>query len=622
MTIIKSSTFKIFSVLLFFVSGLEAQELHYPLSFKKALKKGTRTETGKPGTAYWQNGADYELNITFDPATRLLTGNANIVYYNNSPDTLDKIVFRNYPDYYKKDALRDFWIAAEDEGEGLKVDSFFIDGSNAAKAITRDETLMDIKTMVLPKTAVKLKIKWHYILNKGSHVRTGAIDESTFFIAYCYPRIAVYDDLEGWDRTQYHGTLEPYTDFGNFNLNVTVPENFMVWSTGELLNAKEVLHASIYNKLNDAIKGKFQDIITVDEIRNKKVTAPNIWNTFRFSAINVPDVAFALSDHYKWNGGSIKSNDGRKKIFISSAYNPEHKNYEEITSFAKKTVELMGSVMPAVEYPYPHITIIDGLDQMEFPMIVNDNPIEDRHEAIELTVHEIYHTLLPFYTGCNQSRYAWMDEGWATMSEWIISPMIDSTIVNLFGKDRVLKSMGTEYDVPLIFPSTEWHRCYSMNAYAKPAYALLYLREMLGKESFNKCFSYFIETWKGRHPSPWDFFYCFNYASGKDLNWFWQSWFYEPGEMDIAIESAKLNGKKIDIAVRIKGNKPVPLYISLLNNKGEVVSKVIQSPEIWKSSNGRAVVAINDHAGASTLEIKNIYVPDIDESDNKIVILR
>lgn len=604
---------------------ISAQQLYYPLSFRKALKAGTRTETGLPGKNYWQNKADYDLNIHFNPADRMIKGSEVVTYYNNRNDTLHKIVFRIYPDYYKKGVLRDYALNPQDETNGLSIDKMIVgkDVLDAASEATieRFGTLMNVMTTVLPHSKIDITVDWHYILNKGSHMRTGAIDESSFFIAYCFPRIAVYDDIEGWDESEYLGTLEPYADFGNFKLAITVPENFMVWSTGELANPEEVMHLNIYKKWLFAQKSNLIDIITEDDIRAKKVTASNAWNTFRFNATDVPDVAFAVSDHYIWNGGSVTSKDKKRNIFVSAAFNPEHKDYREVSSFAKQSIQLMSSFMPGIDYPYPQLTVVDGMDQMEFPMIINDNPIEDRTETITLVVHEVYHTLLPFYTGCNQTRYAWMDEAWATLSEWIVSPEIDSTIMDDYGLPRMLRASGNEWDVPVIYPSTEWHRSYSNNAYAKPGFALRFLREMITPEKFNKCIQHFVEVWKGKHPTPWDYFHCFNTAAGVDLNWYWKAWFYDDGEADTGIESVKPKGNNLEITMILKGNKPVPLYINLYGEKGLIKSEY-KDAGIWQHANGRVTFTVPDNMLYNSIEVKGFMVPDVDESDNMKIIAR
>jgi Peptidase family M1 domain len=618
------SIFGALLLILSFLTTLHAQPLYQPVSFRKALKNETRTITGQPGKNYWQNKANYDLEITFNPENLLLSGTAVIEYFNNSNDTLKKIVFRNYPDFYKKDALRDYRIEAADENDGLTLvrigmGNKSIDMSDN-DAFERQGTLMIIYEKVLPHSKININLDWHYTLNKGSHVRTGVIDESSYFISYCFPRIAVYDDLEGWDESEYLGQREPYADFGDFILAVTVPQHYMVWATGILSNPEQVLHENIYKKFMRAQNGEFLDVISKEDIEKKLVTQPKTWNRFLFTANNVSDVAFAISDHYIWNGGALYPNDTIYKVFISSAYRPDHTDYKEVTSFTKQTVQLMSESFPAVAFPFPQVTIIDGLDQMEFPMIVNDNPLESRDETIELVTHEIAHMYMPFYCGTNQTRYSWMDEGWATISEWILSPGIDSSIVDLFGRTRMLKASGSEWDVPLIIPSTEWSRSYSNNSYAKPAYAFYFLREMLGKEIFNKCIAHFFSQWKWKHPSPWDFFYSFNTAAEIDLNWYWKAWFYDFGEVDTGIESVKAKGKNLEVAVVLKGSKPVPLHIKLFQKDVEVMSYT-KKASVWKNSK-RITFLIPDNLKADRLEITDIMVPDIYEKDNSYNIQR
>ncbi len=602
-----------------FQAGLFAQELYHPLNFRNSVKKGARTVYGKPGPDYWQNSSDYTIDVKFNPETRIVSAKAVITYENNSEDTLRKIVLRNYPDFYRKDAMRDYYASDADEGDGLILDSVYVNGQLfSEKKIDRDLTLMKVFTNLAPNSSVTLKIVWHYTLNAGSHVRMGKIDESSFFLAYFFPRIAVYDDMEHWDESQYAGKLEPYQDFDNFKVSVTVPRNFVVWCTGELQNAKDVFQDEVLKKFNEAHQSdEFIEIISSDDLKSNRVTANNEWNTYIYNAKNVTDVAFAVSDHYKWKAGSLYSRRNDRRIFLGAAFHESHTDFEEVPYFTRETMRYMADSFPGVDYPYPTMTVVDGLDQMEFPMIINDNPLEDRAEAIELTIHEVLHTLLPFYTGCNQTRYAWMDEGWSTFSEWIISPMIDSTIYNSFGFPRMLRMSGQEWDVPLIVPSTEWNKSYSANAYSKPAFCFYYLREILGKEVFNKCWQTFIQNWKGKHPTPWDFFYSFNTASGKNLNWYWKAWFYDSGEMDLKIVSAVAVRNEVTVVAEIKG-KPVPLYISVFK-EGKIIESLVKSPELWQSGNR---ISFKLKSEGDSLKISNSRVPDVNESDNVIRILR
>jgi hypothetical protein len=228
-------------------------------NFRDALKKGTRTLVGAPGKNYWQNRADYDIHISFDPSTNLLRGDAVIQYSNNSPDTLRKLILRLYPDLYKKGVSRLSRIAEKDLGEGLILDDLKVgeetmplDGKS--KNAFRSNTICTIvpKAVVAPHSQLSITVSWHYYLNTGSQVRTGMVDTGAFFIAYFFPRLAVYDDMEGWDDWSYNGSQEFYNDFGNFKLSVKVPTDYIVWATGERVAANQNFSNTLLQKIEKA----------------------------------------------------------------------------------------------------------------------------------------------------------------------------------------------------------------------------------------------------------------------------------------------------------------------------------------------------------------------------------
>jgi hypothetical protein len=207
----------------------------------------------------------------------------------------------------------------------------------------------------------------------------------------------------------------------------------------------------------------------------------------------------------------------QRRARVDAIFNPAHHDYFRVIDFARRTVELMSYTFPAWPYPYPHETVFDGLDQMEYPMMVNDNPLEDRADEIELTDHEIFHTMFPFYMGINETKYGWMDEGWATIGEWLLSTIIDSTIEpDDYGMDAYDYSANYDFDLPITTLSSQQNSdSYFLNSYVKPAMGYLYVKDMLGDELFKKALHYYIQQWHGKHPMPLDFFNCMNAGSGR-----------------------------------------------------------------------------------------------------------
>ncbi|MBL7741657.1 MAG: M1 family metallopeptidase [Chitinophagaceae bacterium] len=591
-----------------------------PRNIQATYNKGTRSVTGEPGKNYWQNTANYDLNIQFDPGTRLLTGVADIVYINNSPDTLHQIVFKLYPNIYQKGAPRQVSISADDLTDGMIIDSLQINNSiippDAIRVNATNGTLRN--QPIGPGQKIHFRISYHYTLNKRSHIRTGEIAPGAAFIAYFFPRIAVYDDIDGWNTIPYTGTQEFYNDFCHFSAAITVPSHFIVWATGDLENGSEVLSPAFYRRLQEAEQNDAMSwIVDTTDLRKGNITnTSKTHNTWHFDADDVVDFAFAVSDHYVWQSSSLVVDPKTKRrTRVDAAFNPKHHDYFYVAGDARKTVEIMSYTFPAWPFPYSHITVFDGLDQMEYPMMVNDNPVEDRHESITLTDHEVFHTMFPFYMGTNETKYAWMDEGWATIGEWLISPMIDSTIVDEYGVAPTALNAGNETDLPIITPSTEWNRAYFTNAYPKPAMGYLYVKDYLGDALFTKALHHYIRQWKGKHPMPNDFFYCMNEGAGKNMNWFWKKWFFENGIPDLAITSVKRSGKKVNVLITSKGSKPVPVDI-VIEYKDGSKQRIHRNIGVWEKGNKTVTVSFVTAKAIELLKLYHPHTPDSYPQDN------
>lgn len=607
--------------LLLYALATAQESLPLPRNLSVAYEKGTRSHDGQPGARYWQNRADYNIDLRFDPATRLISGVANIVYFNNSPDTLKNILFKLYPNLYRKGAERDMAISPEDAGEGMRIEHILVNEQESAaqrRMVRGTNMFLQLDQALAPRQFVKLKVQFNYNLNKDSHIRTGEVDPGAWFVAYFFPRIAVYDDLTGWNAAPYTGSREFYNDFCNFQLNVTVPKSYAVWATGTLNNAESVYNPAIAKRIAAAEQSaRTIDIIDTSDLKNNRVTADKPENTFRFEADEVVDVVFAVSNHYIWKSVStvVDSATGRRTV-VNAVFNPEHRDFYEVIDFARKTVEAMSFRFPRWPFPFPHMTVFDGLDQMEYPMMANDNPLEDRAESIELTDHEIMHMMFPFYMGTNETKYGWMDEGWATLGEWLISPMIDSSIVDLYGMNQYESLAGTESDQEITTLTTQQTGAsLFINSYPKPALGYLYAMDILGEERFYKGLHHYIRTWHGKHPMPFDFFNCMNTGSGVNLNWFWKRWFFEGGVPDLAITKVNNSAKEKEILIEAIGAKPVPLDLLLEFTDGRQ-EEIHYSPAIWEKGARNFIIKINSDKALKSIRLGSDYVPDVNKKDN------
>lgn len=615
----------VFFSMIFLLQVSQAQKtLPVPLNIKSAFDKGTRSMDGKPGSNYWQNHAVYHLDVNFDPATRHIKGQVTIQYSNNSPDTLREIVFKLYPNIYKKGASRLMNIQGEDANDGMSIEKIYANGALLTDKNYRiDATNMNVRIQpLLPKQSIKFNISYSYTLNKGSHIRTGEVEDGAYFIAYFFPRITVYDDIDGWNRFPYLGTQEFYNDFCDFTTSVTVPADYIVWATGDLVNSRQIFNEKYFQRIQEAeTKDGFVTIIDSSDIKNGGICKNENSNTWIFEVKHVTDAVFALSNHYIWQSSSlvVDSTTGRRTR-VDAVFNPTHADYFHVVSDARKTVEAMSFQFPRWPFPYNHETVFDGLDQMEYPMMVNDNPVEDRHESIELTDHEIFHTMFPFYMGTNETKYGWMDEGWATIGEWLISPMIDSTIVDEYGVAGYEKSAGTEIDLPITTLTTQQNGVSMfINSYPKPAMGYLYVKDMLGDDLFYKGLHHYIRLWNGKHPMPYDFFNCMNEGSGVNLNWFWKRWFFDDGVPDLALEKVSEKGKRKKIIIQSIGAKPLPVDLTITYLDGST-EKIHRSILVWKKGNRDIRIKFRSGKKIRSVKLGSTYVPDVNKKDNEYLV--
>lgn len=312
--------------LLSILNGFGQISLPVPKNLQATYTKGTRTQDGKPGISYWQNKADYLIKVNFDPKTRLLNGVVDIDYTNNSPDSLSEVYFKLYPNFYRKGNIRNMKINAADVSDGVQIQKLSINQQEQGKGQWQiDGTNMVVQTpKLLSKQTIHFTITYSYVLNKGSHVRTGEVDSGAFFIAYFFPRIAVYDDIDGWNQHPYLGVEEFYNDFCHFNAEITVPGDYEVWATGNLKNASEVYLPKIVERITAAgLSDKVTDITTPADRKAGAITTPAATHTWKFEADSVTDIAMGISNHYIWQASSLVADPlTKRRVRVDAVYNP------------------------------------------------------------------------------------------------------------------------------------------------------------------------------------------------------------------------------------------------------------------------------------------------------------
>lgn len=612
----------LFIVFLFFIQ-VSAQDLYTPINILNAYAKKTRSLEGKPGEYYWQNKSDYHIKVEIEPVSRNITGWEKITYYNNSPNSLTEIIIRLYPNITKANAMRDFFISSKSITEGVTINKILI---NSVELNIKDEKVLRYTSTnarlflpeeLLPNSKIELEIEWSFQLPPTNFARMGTYDSTSFFIAYWYPQIAVYDDIDGWDVQEYTGYTEMYNDFNNYLVEITVPKDFHIWATGVWQNPDKIL-AEEYLKLYQQAKTS-DEIIKIfkseDLTNQKKYRTTEQTHTFIFKAEDVPDFAFGMSDHYLWDATSYLAPDG-KRVYICAAYKESSKDFLDVALYAKESIKYFSEEMPAYPYPYPSCTVWNGSGGMEYPMIVNNGSYNSKAGTIGVTAHEIAHQYMPFMIGINERKYAFMDEGWAVFFPLDFQ---DRMVENIKHRARNISAFNTfsgiEIEIPLAVPSFLLRgSSYRISAYSRSSVAYDMLQDLLGKDLFKKALHHYMNSWKGKHPIPWDFFYSFNYATGENLNWFFKPWFFDFAYPDLAIDSYKIEKNKIKIKIEKVGGLPVPLKVKLIN-KNEIVTEKYFKADIWKNSNQFFEFSI-DLIEFDQIIIGDENIPDIKASNN------
>jgi len=546
-----------------------------------------RTASGAPGHAYWQQRADYRVRVRLDEAKRAIAGSETITYTNNSPDTLDYLWIQLDQNMFAKDSdnrrvqtapSREAWARARgaDDGvhfEGLRfmLESRAFDGGIDVGSVTAEDgtplrhtinkTMMrvDLAQPLKPGARISLRMSWSFnvpemnVLGRRSgYERFDDADKNDIFeIAQFYPRVAAYYDSKGWQNKQYLGDGEFTLEFGDYDVEVTVPADHIVAATGELQNAGEVLSAAQRARLDQARSSdRPVFVVTQKEAEAAEKAHSGATKTWHFKAKNVRDFAFASSRKFIWDAQATRS--GANQVLAMSFYpkegNPLWERYS--TQAIVHTIDSYSKF--SFDYPYPVAISVNGpVGGMEYPMISfnGPRPIKDKktgdityskrtkYGLIGVIIHEVGHNYFPMIVNSDERQWTWMDEG--------INTFLQSQAERAWEKDfplgrgdarYITTYMASRNQVP-IMTNAESTIQRGNNAYAKPAAALDILREtILGRELFDFAFRQYAQRWKFKRPTPADFFRTMEDASGTDLDWFWRGWFYTTDAVDIGID--------------------------------------------------------------------------------------
>jgi hypothetical protein len=587
-----------------------AQTLTMPSQIQKAYTNETRSTDGKPGKKYWQNRGHYTISLTVMPPDSVIQGTEQIVYFNNSPDTLRSLNMKLIMNVHRSTG-------------GIKVDEIVIRENKVAwdnTTATSTNQVVDLSQPLLPHDSIKLNIKWHYTLSHRP-AREGIIDSTSFYLAYFYPRVAVYDDYKGWDTQPHTGALEFYNDFNEYTVNVTVPKDFMVWATGTLQNPSEVLQPAIAERLQQSMTSDSTiHVATVHDWSNKKVTAQNASNTWKWVADNVSDIAIGISDHYDWDAASVVvDNKTKRRVSMQAAFADSSIDFHHSVQFGRNSLAWFSNNWPGIPYPYPKSNAFQGYADMEYPMMINDSHTSDLVFAQLVQDHEQAHTYFPFYMGTNESYYAFMDEGWATTFEYLIGIAEKGQKVadDFYKQFRVIRwSRGPhEKENPIITPSPDVTFGGGNNAYGKPSLSYLALKDLLGDKLFKKALHNYMNTWNGKHPIPWDYFYSMEKGAKKKLDWFFYNWFFTPGYIDLGLTKVDQTTKGYTLNIKNIGGFAVPFDVVATYDDGSTES-FHQTPIVWEHNQQEISVNIKTSKKVKSFKLDGGIFMDANEKDN------
>ena len=586
-----------------------------------------RPATGEPGPTYWQQRADYKIQIKLNEESRSVEGSETITYTNNSPLILKYIWLQLDQNIFAKESINNLtrpWQGGESSVDfstlrrqnfmdsfegGFQELSIKINNKVAETNLVGTHVRINLEQPLDSGESTKLNINWSYALVEENAVRarngyeTFEDGNDIFLLAQWYPRVTVFSDYEGWHNKEFIGNGEFTLEFGDFEVDISVPSDHVVSATGVLLNENDVLSLQQKKRLKQARKSKKpMFIITPEEAYENELEKSTDYKTWSFKAENVRDFAWASSRKFIWDAAGYKQDSKENPLVMAMSFYPK----EGEPLWSKYSTEAVMHTMKvyskySFDYPYPTAQSVNGpVGGMEYPMITFNGPrteLEDdgtrtysrseKEFLIGVVIHEVGHIYFPMIVNSDERQWTWMDEGLNTFLQYLAEQEWDINYRSDRGEPRWLTDfMSSSYQVP-IMTNSESLLQFGNNAYAKPATALVLLREtILGRELFDQAFREYSTRWKFKRPTPYDFFRTMEEASGVDLDWFWRGWFYSTDHVDIALNNIHLASlDTLDPQVNLAKdrvdfeNEPLILHDER-NQVADIETRVTERPEL------------------------------------------
>lgn len=565
-------------------------------AIRKAMAAGARDSSGRPGAKYWQLRTDYAIDVSLDPATQRLTGKARITIHNSSPDALREVGLRLDPNIFLGNAPHAATWSIAEVTDGMVISRMAVDGqpvniaSNAAATVSGAEgaraiqtaqqnaanaaggnTLVNgrstnarvrLATPIAAGASAKLEIDWSHKLPGGpgtGHRMTQRWADTLFQPTQWYPRVAVYDDLRGWDSELYLGPSEFYNNFGTFDVSIDVPAGWIVSGTGMLQNPQEVLTAKAREQLTKVTQSDaVTTIVGPDEVGPGQATATSNSGrlTWRFHADTVNDFAWATAKKYVWQA-TRATIPGKGVVPVHMLYLPGRANaFARAGEIARHALEFYSGLW--FPYQFPQLTLQDGPSAgMEYPMVINSN-----QGAAD---HETGHQWWPMVVSNNETWYGWMDEGFnqymniLSDADAAKKPAVFDGLGQSYGR-----TSGNEAEPPMMWNANyAGPGFYGFTTYSKTPLLLSMLGGIVGDSAVQRAHREWATSWMFKHPSPWDYMFFMNKALGRDLGWFWNAWLFTTGSVDGRIATVKTQGMRTTVTVAQDGDMPAPIVLDV-----------------------------------------------------------
>lgn len=597
-----------------------------------------RTASGIPGYKYWQNRADYKINVSLDDVNNLIDGTVIISYKNNSPEKLPFVWLQLDQNIYSQQSrgvattIGARWANRNfDGGYNIKSVSIVTAGKEEPANFYINDTRMQIR---LPKAirangdSIQFKIDYSFNIPEYGTDRMGRLQTKNgwiYEIAQWYPRMCVFDNVQGWNTLPYLGQGEFYLEYGNFDFSITTSAKQIVVASGELQNPNEVLTKEQIDRFKQAKESdKTVMIRSENEVTDPASRPSKDRITWKFKCYNARDVAWASSEAFIWDAARVNLPSGKKSL-AQSVYPVESATdlaWKRSTEFVKGCLEHYSEQW--YEYTYPVATNVAGIvNGMEYPGIVFCSAQAERADLWEVTSHEFGHNWFPMIVGSNERKYAWMDEGFNTFINSVANKYFNNGEFNNRNEDRqiIAKYMfNDQAESIMTIPDVINPVNLGNIAYSKPGMGLELLRyEILGEQRFDEAFRYYINNWAFKHPTPWDFFHAIENYTGENLDWFWRGWFLNNWKLDQSVANVEYikgdpnNGSIITIENLEQMPMPVTLEVNEANGKSNRIKLPV---EIWQHG-GTWKLVYNSTAKIDSVTIDpDKQLPDINEANN------